>query len=230
MQSAMNFVKTGLDALGDKAKSAMKKLKNAFDKTADDAKNAGKKVGNGFKDGMKGGLNEAPSIASKAVSQVNAKLMSGATAAFAAGAFISQGFAKGMLSCLSVVQSAASRIAAAADKAIRAKAKIHSPSKVSTKLGQYWGGGYAGGISDMAKDVWNAAQQLVSIPQVATPNLAMAYSGELSEDLDYYRNSEYVIEVPLSVDGKEFARATATYTQEELDKRQTRESRKKGKV
>ena len=70
----------------------------------------------------------------------------------------------------------------------------------------------------------------MSVPKVATPKLAMAYGGEMSADYDYYRNYEYVIEVPLSVDGKEFARATASYTQDELNKRQTRDSRKHGRV
>ena len=51
-----------------------------------------------------------------------------------------------------------------------------------------------------------------------TNDLQMLTSGEMSADYDYYRNSEYIIEVPLTVDGKEFARATASYTQEELNR------------
>ena len=58
----------------------------------------------------------------------------------------------------------------------------------------------------------------------------MAYGGELSTDYNYSNSSEYTIEVPLTVDGKEFARATATYTQNELSKRENRESRKHGRV
>jgi hypothetical protein len=121
-------------------------------------------------------------------------------------------------------------MAAAADKAVRAKAKIHSPSRIAEKLGHYWGGGYANGLSDMFKTVWDSAERLVSIPTVATPNLAMAYSGELSADYDYRRNAEFHIEVPLAVDGKEFAKATVDYTEEELNKKQTRNDRKRGKI
>jgi hypothetical protein len=120
-------------------------------------------------------------------------------------------------------------MAAAADAAVRAKAKIHSPSRVAEGLGSYWGEGYVNGLLNMVQDAWRAAQELVSIPSVATPNLALAYGGEMSEDYDYFRNSEYTIDVPLSIDGKVVARATAKYTQEELDKNQTRESRKHGK-
>jgi hypothetical protein len=135
-----------------------------------------------------------------------------------------------MLSCLAVVRSAANQLAAEADRAIRAKAKIKSPSRVAMGLGEYWGEGFAEGIASMAKEVWHTAQELVSIPSVATPDLAMAYSGELSSDYDYFRSAQYTISVPLTVDGKEFARANATYMQSELDKRVTRDSRKHGKA
>jgi hypothetical protein len=80
------------------------------------------------------------------------------------------------------------------------------------------------------RDAWKAAEELVSVPQVATPRLAMAYGGELAADYNYSNSSEYTIEVPLTVDGKEFARATATYTQDEISRRETRDSRKQGKV
>ena len=157
-------------------------------------------------------------------------MLAGYAAAFSAGAYISRGFANGMLSQLGVIQSAANRMAAAADKAVRAKAKIHSPSKVAEGLGSYWGEGYVDGILSNVRDAWNAAEQLVSVPQVATPKLATAFGGELGADYSYSSNSEYTIEVPLSVDGKVVAKATATYMQTELDKKQTRESRKHGKV
>ena len=82
----------------------------------------------------------------------------------------------------------------------------------------------------MVKKVRAASAKLVSLPTIQTPELAHAFAGEMGAEYDYYRNSDYVIEVPLTVDGKEFARATANYTQAELDRKQARESRKKGKV
>jgi len=226
----VDAVESGLNALGSKAKSAMQKLTGAFDKTANKAKSAGKKVGEGFTQGMQSGLAKAPVVAIAATTQVGVVLRSGRSSAFAAGAYISQGFAQGMLSCLGTIQSAAAKMAAAADKAVRAKAKIHSPSRVAEQLGLYWGEGYVGGLADMVKEVWKVAENLVTIPQVATPNLAAVYSGEMSADYSYYGNAEFVIDIPLTVDGKEFARATATYTQEELDKRSSRDRRKHGKV
>lgn len=229
MRKSVKVVESGLDAMGSKAKSAMKALTSAFDDTASKAKTAGKKLGNGFTEGMQGGLANAPAVAMAASASIAVALSAGRGAAYSAGAYISIGFAMGMLSQLGVIRSAANKMAAEADKAVRAKAKIASPSKVSTGLGAYWGKGFANGISDMANKVWNAAENLVAIPTVATPNLA-SFGGEMAAEYDYYRNAEYVISVPLTIDGKEFARTTATYTQNELDKRQTRESRKHGRA
>ena len=228
MRKSVKVVESGLSALGSKAKSAMKKLIGAFDDTASKAESSGKKVGTGFTKGMLSGLVLAPAAAMTMTTLVNSVLSAGASGAYAAGAFISQGFANGMLSKLDVIRSAAEQMAAAADEAVRAKAKISSPSKVADKLGSWWGKGYGIGLLSMYDFVSDAAEKLVSIPSVATPDLAMAYSGELSAEYDYYRNSEYKIVVPLSVDGREFAKAEATYMQDELDRRQTRNNRKQG--
>lgn len=230
MRKSVGIVEAGLKALGDTAKNAMEALVKAFKKPAADVLPLAQKIGVSFTVGLHVGLITAPAVALKAANAVVTALQSGGSAAYSAGAFISMGFANGMLSCLSVVRSAAAKLAAEADKAVRAKAKIHSPSKVATKLGNYWGGGYAGGLSDMANKVWDAAQELVTIPNIATPNLAMAYSGELGTDYSYTNSAEYLIEVSLPIDGKEFARVTVPYTQAELNRQQTRTSRKHGEV
>ena len=230
MQKSVNAVESGLNALGSLAKSAMQKMLSAFDDTASEVESSGRRIGQGFANGVLGGLVVATAAAMAIAVATNRALSSGQSGAYNAGAFISQGFARGMLSCLGVVQSAATKLAAAAEKAVRAKAKIASPSKVADKLGTFWGEGYEEGLLGMVGGVWNAAEKLVSIPAVATPDLAFGYSGELSEAYEYSRRADYTIEVPLAVDGKEFARATATYTQDELNKRQTRDDRKRGKI
>lgn len=230
MQASVKLVESGLNALGSKAKTALNKLKNAFDDTASQAESSGRKVGQGFTTGVQSGLMLAPAAAKMAVAVVVVALKSGYSGAYSAGAYISKGFAMGMQSCLGTIQIAAAKMAAAADKAVRAKAKIHSPSKVADKLGSWWGTGYGNGLLDTAKYVWDAAEKLVTIPKVATPDLAMAYSGELSADYDYTRQSEYTIEVPLSIDGREVGKATARYTQDEIEKNQAREARKHGKI
>ena len=230
MQSAVSVVESGLDALGNMAESAMNALTSAFEGAASDAKSAATKLGTGFTMALQSGLALAAPVAQSTVVIVSTTLMAGYGPAYSAGAFISMGFAQGMLSQLATIRSAAAQMAAAADEAVRAKAKIHSPSRVAEGLGEYWGEGYVGGILSNVKEAWRAAEQLVSVPQIATPRLAMAYGGELASDYNYSNSSEYTIEVPLALDGKVVAKATARYTQEELNKSETRERRKTGKV
>ena len=230
MRSAVKTVESGLNAIGSKAKSAMSKMTSAFSGAAGKAKSAGNQVGKGFSNGVKSGMNTAKSAASAGVKAVTSKLKSGGGAARNAGAMISRGFAAGMRSCLGQIRSAANEMVKAANKAIRAKAKIKSPSRVTKALGGYYGEGYELGILGMVRDAKRAAEKLISVPTASVPTLAMAYEGGLSSEYDYYRQNDYTIEVPLTVDGREVARATAKYSQEELNKRTTRDNRKKGKV
>jgi len=184
----------------------------------------------GFVNSLNVGEKKSEGAANSITSTVVSSLRSGYDSVYDAGAYISEGFAGGMHSQLASIRSAAAEMAAAADEAVRAKAKIHSPSKLFEGLGEDSGEGYAGGLMNMVNDVWKAAQELISIPAVAAPDLSVAYSGELSSEYSYSSSAEYVIEVPLTVDGREFARATASYTQDELNRRQTRDNRKHGIV
>lgn len=231
MQSSVKLVEIGLNVLGSKAQSAMNKVMTAFNNAAGKSKTAGKKVGDGFSNGMKSGLNKAPSIAHSAVSKSVSRMRSGYSGAYSAGSYIGQGLANGMRSQLGAVQSVAAQLAAAAEKAIRAKAKIHSPSKVSKKLGIYWGEGFGNGIDYMRDFVRTASEKLVNIPNVHGPKMQLAgmYGlGDLSDDYSYTKNTRFTINVPLKINGKEFARATADDMQEEQNRRQTRNRRKQG--
>ena len=78
--------------------------------------------------------------------------------------------------------------------------------------------------------MWAAAEELITIPTVQTPRVAMAYGGELSTDYSYYQEATYTVDVPLTIDGREVARATATYTQDELERQQARADRKRGRT
>ncbi len=197
-------------------------------KLASTMRSAGSQAGTGFASGIQKGMSKATSVCKSATSRVNSALRSGASGARSAGAFISQGFAAGMMSCLGTIEAAASRMVAAANRAIEAKAKIASPSKVTEELGGYYGAGWVNGIKERYKDARRAAADLVHIPKVNQPRLAFA-GGSLSDEYTYgggYRS--VTVEVPVVLDGKEVARVTAPYTEAELNKRQTRANRKKG--
>ena len=191
----------------------------------------GRNTGNTFASGLQSGLSKAVKHAQTAVSQINSTLRSASNGAYSAGRNIGMGLANGMRSTLGEVRSVASQLAAAAQKAIEAKAKIASPSKVTTKLGRYFGEGWVNGIADMFSSAKRTASRLVSIPQIRQPEFAMSYSGysgAANDDYIYGGGGTYIIEVPVNLEGREVSRVVAPYMQSDLNRLETRESRKRG--
>ena len=231
MKDSVSIVNDGLDALGNKAKSAVKSIVSAFDNGAGKAKSSGKKLGDSAKDGVQSGLQPTQAIATKTVSAVLSSLASGASGAYSSGYNIGLGFANGMSSTLGYIRSVAAQMAAAADAAVRAKAKIHSPSRVFAGLGAYVGEGFALGIESMTRKVAEATQDIVDIPTLST-DMRMRFSGagdyELSGDHSYSSNATYTIVVPVEYNGREAARVTAEFTQKELESRESMKMRLKG--
>ena len=128
----------------------------------------------------------------------------------------------------------AAQLAAAAEAAIRARAQIHSPSRVTDKLGNYFGIGWVNGIMDHVQEARQAAMELIQVPELTpAPEIGMSLrSGyeDLNDDsYQYSSNGKYTIYVPVNLDGREIGKATATYTREEIEKQETRENRKKGR-
>jgi phage protein len=231
MKDSVSIVNDGLDALGNKAKSAVKSIVSAFDSGAGKARSSGQKLGDSAKEGVQSGLQPTQAIAIRTVSAVLSSLASGASGAYSSGYNIGIGFANGMSSTLGYIRSVAAQMAAAADAAVRAKAKIHSPSRVFAGLGVYVGEGFALGIESMSRKVTEATQSIVEIPTLST-DMRMRFSGagdpELSGDYSYNRNATYTIVVPVEYNGREAARVTAEFTQKKLESRESMKMRLKG--
>ena len=140
---------------------------------------------------MQSGLSKGPAIASKAVSSTNSRLRSGRSGSYSAGAYISQGFAQGMSSCLGQIEAAASRMVSAAEKAIRAKAQIHSPSKLTKKDGRYIAAGLAIGIRSGINNVKSAGKTLVktAIDTMRKATKTRKYEDAASSAVDKYKSS-----------------------------------------
>lgn len=223
MRSSMSIVNEGLDAIGNKAKSSMNSMISAFDGASSKAKSSGGKVGSAFNSGLGTGMTSAIGTAKSSTNTIISVFNSTGNRAYSCGVYIGQGLANGMRSQLGAVQSVAAQLAIAAEAAIRAKAKINSPSKVSEGLGGYWGGGYVGGILSKVKEAWRASEKLVSVPSKVMKRQKLAVAGgygnmELSDDYTYYQEAKYTIIVPVELEGREIAKASATYTQDELEK------------
>ena len=232
MRSSVNVVNSGLDALGSKARSAINQLVSQFSRGESKARSSGNAVGNNFNNGVQNGMSRAVSTAGSMSNSVVSAMRSAQGGAYSSGVYIGAGLANGMASQVGHVRAVAAELAAAAEAAIRAKAQIHSPSRVSDKLGNYFGIGWVNAILSKVKLARKAATQLVQIPELSTiPDIGMnirADINDLNDDYEYSRNETYTIYVPVEVDGKQVAKATATYTQEELRKLEKQNKRKTG--
>lgn len=162
LASASASVNVSFGTMGAVAASSLSAVGKSMSKVASTAKSAGKNAGSGYASALRSGLSKAVSAASKATTSVNARLRSGRSGAYSAGSYVSQGFASGMSSCLGQIEAAASRMVSAADTAIRAKAKIHSPSKLTKKHGGYMSLGFGNGILSKISEATKAARKLVS--------------------------------------------------------------------
>ena len=209
LTSVASSVSFALSSLGAVGSAAMQSLVSSFREAQGEAESAGKAIGTNFTKSVQSGLMQLPSIAQSAVSSMISVLNSAQSAAYTSGAYIGIGLANGMRSQLGTVRAVAAQLAAAADEAIRAKAKIGSPSKVADKNGMWIGQGLVNGIEGMYSKVHKAAYGLFDIPQLSNPKMAFAgINASLSDDYSYYHDVHYTIEVPLDVNGREFAKAT----------------------
>lgn len=191
LSAASVSVNSSFGSMGAKATSALSGIKKSMSSTANAAKSSGKKMGSGFTSSMQSGLRKGPGIASKAVSSTNSRLRSGRSGAYSAGAYISQGFAQGMSSCLGQVEAAASRMVSVAEKAIRAKAQIHSPSRMTKKDGRYIAAGLAIGIRNGISSVKSASKTLAktAINTMKKATKSRKYEDAASNAVSKYKDS-----------------------------------------
>lgn len=232
--SMSNFSST-ISSGGTKAVSSAKnvsKAVNAALKTTEPAAlRSGQSVGNNMANGIRSKSSSVMSASHSLVNAATTPLSNVNTYSY--GAYIGMGLANGMASQVGHVRAVAAQLAAAAEAAIRAKAQIHSPARVTDKLGNYYGLGWINGIMNCVRKAKQAAMELIQVPELTpAPEIGMSLrSGyeDLNDSYQYSSNGKYTIYVPVNLDGREIGKATATYTREEIEKQETRENRKKGR-
>lgn len=183
------------------------------------ATTSGTAMGNNFTKGLGSGLKTGVSVAKSSCQSIISAFNSCQSRAEYCGRMIGQGLANGLRASEGSVRAAAASLAAATDAAIRAKAKIGSPSKVADKDGMWWGKGYRNGILGMVPQVKKAAEKLLYLPLMSTPK--MAFGGivsDLNTEYEYTNNAQLTIETPLYINDREFARATYRANQNEFDR------------
>ena len=232
--SMSNFSGT-ISSSGTKAVSSAKNVSKAVNAALKTTEPAALRSGQGIGNNMANGIrskNSAVTSASRALANA-AKTPISNINTYSYGAYIGMGLANGMASQVGHVRAVAAQLAAAAEAAIRAKAQIHSPSRVADKLGNYFGIGWINGIMDHVQEAKQAAMELIQIPELTpAPEIGMSLRTgyeDLNDSYQYSSSGKYTIYVPVNLDGREIGKATATYTREEIEKQETRENRKKGR-
>ncbi|MBC6360576.1 tape measure protein [Lactobacillus apis] len=104
---------------------------------------------------------------SSAINQAAAIAQSGVGPMYSAGAMIGQGLAAGMQSAVGAVAAAANALVAQADRAARAKAKIHSPSRLFAEIGGFIGQGMAVGMDSTQSLIADSSAAMIA---TATPD------------------------------------------------------------
>lgn len=183
------------------------------------ATTSGTVMGTKFTKGLSSGLKTGVSVAKSSCQSILSAFNSCQSRAEYCGRMIGQGLANGLRASEGSVRSAAASLAAAADAAIQAKAKIGSPSKVTRKDGMWIGKGLVIGLESMYSDVKRASEDLLYLPMLDAPK--MAFGGIVSDmnpDYEYTNNAQLTIETPLYINDREFARATYRANQNEINK------------
>lgn len=106
-----------------------------------------------------------------AVNQAVAAARSAAGAMRAAGVMIGAGLAQGMWSQVGAVAAAANALVAQANRAARAKAQIHSPSRLFAEVGDYIGQGLAKGMEGTTGLVSNASSGMIEEAELSVPSI-----------------------------------------------------------
>ena len=166
------------------------------------------------------------------------------------GTNIIQGLANGISGAWGIVKKAAKGVADKLLGGFQDWLGVQSPSVIADReIGQMWGAGLARGLSKSIRPVQSAAKKLAesAILKPGALNLAPSIAAEgfygdvgarlsgngfvarrPAADAAYSR--VYQLDVPLTVDGREIARATARFTDAELQRMETNRQRAAGVI
>lgn len=213
MQKNKTIMQTGMNAMENTTKTGF----NHIQSTANQGSTA-------FSTAMTRGMTSAKA---QVVSNINAmeRTVNGMESKFkTSGYYAAVGLANGINSGSGKAIAAANRLANTVSQTINNALKIHSPSRVTEESGEFTTEGMAVGMLNKIREVREAAKR---VAQEAIPtgyiNRMAASANAFQVDTSYSYagdiNARYYFEIPVVIDGKEAAKATATYTQEELEKR-----------
>lgn len=169
VSSAMTTVSSSIASSMQSAVSAVSnacsQIISSLNRMASEMSQAGSKAGQECGKNIANGLNSSIGAITSAMNSINNAMQSTARSGISSmtviGAQIGNGLAQGMMSALGAVTAAANALVAQAERAVRAKAMIHSPSRLFARDGVYFSTGVAKGIDKGSPSVFKALENLV---------------------------------------------------------------------
>ena len=212
---------SGQSNLSNKAVSIAGKIIVAFVKAIPQILSAGVQLMVALLRGITNGFRSIPSAVASKARQIPQKIKSGVGNLAGIGRDMIAGLWNGISAKFNSVIAKVKAMASRLPKAVKKVLGIGSPSKVFRQLGEWTGEGFALGIESMTKAVELASLDLVSIPSMTSMGM-----GDLA--YEYGTTASYEISVPLYINGREFAKATAGDMSQAINARDTRQSRLRG--
>lgn len=254
--NAGDQVVSSLKQSGSQATAAVKSTTtsviNTLKSGVSPAAAAGKSIGNGFTSGIRGASGAARSAGTALKNAGLSGMSGGYSSAYSHGANIGQGLVNGMRSKIGAAWDAAESLAAAADKAIAARAQIGSPSKISTRQGAFIGQGLGNGLADMRsyvekraaavttsaistidEGVQRARSSMAKLVGATAPEMEIRQrsgSMSLNDEYEYREKAHYTIVVESVMDGRKVGEVVADYVDEAITKKNARNARKRGRA
>ena len=210
--------------LVNKALNIVGKLALALIKNAPQILSAGLKLMGALLQGLVNGFAVIPSKLVALARKIPTAIKNGAGKLNDIGRNMIEGLWNGIKSKFDSVVSRVKALASKLPKAVKKVLGIASPSKVFAQIGEYTGEGFAIGIERSYRQVQSAMSGIYSLQ----PAGALGGTMSLSDDYAYNVSARYEVVVPVNLNGREIARATAGDMQTALNQREQRANRKVG--
>lgn len=210
--------------LVNKALNIIGKLALALIKNAPQILSAGLNLMGALLQGLVKGFAVIPSKIVALARKIPTAIKNGAGKLNDIGRNLIEGLWNGIKAKFDSVVSRVKALASKLPKAVKKVLGIASPSKVFAQIGEYTGEGFAIGIERSYRQVQSAMGGLYSLQ----PAGALGGTMSLSDDYAYNVSARYEVVVPVTLNGREIARATAGDMQTALNQREQRANRKVG--
>ena len=189
---------------------------------------------NRFVQVIKSGMNSAGAAVSRGTSSMVGRLSGLSGSFYSSGLYASYGLARGINAGAGPAIAAARNVANQIAETMRSALDINSPSKVTEDIGEYTTKGAEVGMLNRLRNIKKVSKTIAEamIPSVSISD-RLAFAGNAGFDYgsseSYVPNPTYVFHLVMEADGREWARSTAVYTKNELDRMDRSRNRVEGR-